>query len=140
MSALGQKQTSKRVQSMSALPPKADVKPVRVTFGAKAPAAWRYSLRSACLVLGYCLGPGTPRSLLIGGCHLIFPCMPDGRVVTCPQCGTKFGTAKSFDTYRCPECFARFSKSGPHYSPLLILIVSALIVLAFVFLVVWTWP
>jgi hypothetical protein len=36
MSALGQKQTSKRVRSMSALPPKADIKLVRVTVGAKA--------------------------------------------------------------------------------------------------------
>src|SRR5215471_6633244 len=48
MSALGQKRTSKRVQSMSALPPKADIGTgPRITFGARAPAAWRYSPRSA---------------------------------------------------------------------------------------------
>ena len=68
--------------------------------------------------------------------------MPDTRVVTCPQCGAEFGTAKSFDTYRCPECFARFSKSDldTGSGKMLIIVASALIVLVFVFLVAWTWP
>src|SRR6516165_11855458 len=48
MSALGQKRTSEHVQSMSALPPKADIGTgPRITFGAPTPAAWRCSLRSA---------------------------------------------------------------------------------------------
>jgi len=71
----------------------------------------------------------------------IFPCMPNVRVVTCPQCGAKFGTAKSLDSHRCPECFARFSdESGPKVPGVLIIASAALIVLVFVFLVVWTWP
>src|SRR5215472_7623464 len=41
MSALGQKQTSEHVQSMSALLPKADIGTgPRITFGATVPATW----------------------------------------------------------------------------------------------------
>src|SRR5215831_6372172 len=46
MSALGQKRTSEVVQSMSALPPKADIG-TGPSFDAATPAAWRYSPRSA---------------------------------------------------------------------------------------------
>src|SRR5215471_1429442 len=53
MSALGQKQTFKRRHLMSALPPKADIGTgPRITFGAPAPAAWRYSPRSGALHRG----------------------------------------------------------------------------------------
>src|ERR1044071_2521282 len=71
----------------------------------------------------------------------IFPCMSNVRVVTCPQCGAKFGTAKSLDSHRCPECFARFSDESDQKVPGVLIVASAvLIVLVFVFLVVWTWP
>ena len=73
-------------------------------------------------------------------CRFILPCMPDSRLVTCPQCGTKFGTAKSLDVHRCPECFARFSKSDSKIGGWVPIAASVLIVLAFVLLVVWTWP
>ena len=47
MSALCQKRTSECARAMSALPPKADIGTgPRITFGAPAPAAWRYSPRS----------------------------------------------------------------------------------------------
>jgi hypothetical protein len=37
----------------------------------------------------------------------------DTRVVTCPQCGTKFGTkATGSGPYRCPACSASFGESG----------------------------
>src|SRR5262249_6417275 len=50
MSALCQKRTSECARAMSALPPKADIGTgPRITFGAPAPAAWRYSPRSAAL-------------------------------------------------------------------------------------------
>src|SRR5262249_49254656 len=46
MSALGQKRTSEQVQSMSALPPKADIGAgTCITFDAATPAAWRYIRR-----------------------------------------------------------------------------------------------
>src|SRR5262249_7699830 len=50
MSALGQKRTSEQVQSMSALPPKADIGTgTCITFDAATPAAWGYSPQSAAL-------------------------------------------------------------------------------------------
>jgi hypothetical protein len=47
--------------------------------------------------LSRAMTPSRARSLLIGRCHFIFPCMThdDTRVVKCPQCGTKFGTARA---------------------------------------------
>src|SRR5262249_1472770 len=39
MSALGQKRTSEHVQSMSALPPKADIRMARITFGMVTPVS-----------------------------------------------------------------------------------------------------
>ena len=48
MSASGQKQTLQHVCAMSALPPKADIGTgPRITFGARAQAAWRYWPQSA---------------------------------------------------------------------------------------------
>src|SRR5215813_6209353 len=104
--------------------------------------------RHARLIEGPCSALGSANNFIIQprqhskhlSLHFILPCMPDARVVTCPQCGTKFGTAKSLDVHRCPECFARFSKSDLKVGGWLPIVASALIVLAFILLVVLTWP
>src|SRR5262249_49579332 len=44
MSAMVQKRTSRYLQAMSALPPKADIRTWPVTFGAPAPTAWRLTV------------------------------------------------------------------------------------------------